>query len=695
MMVLMYVPLPMSERTLAPLLLIPATIVQFWAGREFYSATWAALKHGATNMNTLVAVGTSVAYGYSAFVTLWPDLAERWEIPTHLYYESAVIIIALILMGRWMEARAKKSTGDAIRKLMDLRADTARVIRDGVEQDVPTETVMVGDLVRVRPGEKLPVDGVVTEGTSTVDESMLTGESMPVTKNAGDEVIGATINGTGSFVFRATKVGRDTVLSQIVRLVEDAQGSKAPMQRLADQISGYFVPAVLVIAALTFAGWLIWGPDPVLAYAVTALVSVLVIACPCALGLAAPTAIMVGTGKAAEYGVLVRGGEALEMARKVDTVVLDKTGTITHGKPTVTAIHAVDGVAEDDILRLAAAAETSSEHPLGEAIVAAARDQGLTLPPVTMFDSVTGQGIIASVDGRRVVIGNESLMTGNAIDGVGLRDAASAVAAEGATPVMVAIDGQPAGVIGIADALKDDARETVADLRALGLDVWMITGDNRTTANVVAEQAGISNVLAEVLPDGKADKVRELQSQGRTVAMVGDGINDAPSLASADLGIAIGTGTDVAMASSDITLIGGDPKGIVTAIAISRRTVATIKQGLFWAFAYNIALIPIAIGALFPAFGILLNPMIAAAAMAMSSVSVVTNALRLRGFRPPQSPQEILHPPLGQRLRDSGYLVAIGLLALLIGALAMWLANQAGMGFSVSDSTTGMDSMSH
>src|SRR5690606_2083328 len=424
----------------------------------------------------------------------------------------------------------------------------------------------------------------VVEGTSAVDESMLTGESMPVRKGPGDEVIGATINGTGSFLFRATKVGRDTVLSQIVRLVEDAQGSKAPMQRLADQISGFFVPAVLVLSALTFFGWMIWGPEPQLSFAVTTLVAVLVIACPCALGLAAPTAIMVGTGKAAEHGVLVRGGEALEMARKVDTVVLDKTGTITVGKPVVTDIHRVGDMSENDILALAAAAESQSEHPLAEAIVASAKERGLSLPSVTTFDSVTGQGIIATVDGHRVVIGNAALMRGNEIDSGTLLEAADTVAANGATPVMMAVDGHPAAVIGVADELKAESPKTVADLKALGLDVWMITGDNETTANVVAKQAGIDNVLAGVLPDQKADKVRELQSQGRTVAMVGDGINDAPSLASADLGIAIGTGTDVAMASSDITLIGGDPTGIVTAIAISRRTVATIKQGLFWAF---------------------------------------------------------------------------------------------------------------
>jgi Cu+-exporting ATPase len=693
MMVLMYVPLPIAERTLAPFLLIAATIVQFWAGRAFYDATWAALKHGATNMNTLVAVGTSVAYGYSAFVTLWPHLAERWQIPYHLYYESAVIIIALILMGRWLEARAKRSTGDAIRALMGLRAETARVIRDGREMDIPTEQVIAGDLVRVRPGEKLPVDGIVTDGTSAVDESMLTGESMPVTKVAGDEVIGATINGTGSFVFRATKVGRDTVLAQIVRLVEDAQGSKAPMQRLADRISSIFVPVVLVLAVLTFAGWLVWGPDPALSYAVTATVAVLVIACPCALGLAAPTAIMVGTGKAAENGVLVRGGEALEMARKIDTIVLDKTGTITRGKPTVTAIRPVGSVSESDILRLTAAAEAQSEHPLGEAIVAHATAMGVDAPEASHFDSITGQGLVATVEGQRLAIGNAALMAGHNIDRAALEPIVAELAATGVTPVMVAIDGQPAGVIGVADELKDDAAETVRELSALGLEVWMITGDAARTAEAIAAQAGITNVMAEVMPDEKAAKVRDLQHKGRTVAMVGDGINDAPALASADLGIAIGTGTDVAMAASDITLIGGHPTSIVTAIAISRRTVATIKQGLFWAFAYNVALIPIAMGALFAAFGLLLNPVIAAAAMAMSSVSVVSNALRLRKFEPPRNAGEILHPPLGRRLQEVGFLVGIALVAIAIGALALWLGEQAGMG--ITDARNSMDSMTH
>ncbi|HEV2072205.1 MAG TPA: heavy metal translocating P-type ATPase [Thermomicrobiales bacterium] len=690
MMVLMYVPLPMSERTLAPFLLIGATVVQFWAGKVFYQATWAALKHGATNMNTLVAVGTSVAYGYSAFVTLWPHLAERWQIPYHLYYEASVIIIALILMGRWLEARAKKRTGDAIRALMGLRAETARIIRDGREIDIPTDEVVVGDLVRVRPGEKIPVDGVLVEGSSSVDESMLTGESMPVTKHTGDSIIGATINQTGSFVFRTTNVGRDTVLAQIVRLVEEAQGSKAPMQRLADQVAGVFVPAVLVIAALTFGGWLIWGPDPALSFAVITAVAILVIACPCALGLAAPTAIMVGTGKAAENGILVRGGEALELARKIDTVVLDKTGTITQGKPSVTSIRMASDADENEMLTLVAAAEAQSEHPLGQAMIALAEERGLALPPVSQFDSVTGKGIIATVDGRRLAIGNAGLMDGHEIDHASLDAIVGDLARSGATPVMVAIDGEPAGVIGIADELKADSAETVKELEALGLDVWMITGDNAHTAEAIASQAGIRNVLAEVLPDEKAAKVRDLQADGRTVAMVGDGINDAPALATADLGIAIGTGTDVAMASSDITLIGGDPKTIVTAIAVSRRTVATIKQGLFWAFAYNIALIPIAMGALFPAFGILLNPVLAAAAMAMSSVSVVTNALRLRDFKPPKDAAEILHPPLGARVRDAGYLVAIAIIALAIGAGALWLGETAGMGIEDTRDTMEM-----
>ncbi len=674
MMALMYLPLNLDLVLLAPVMLIVATAVQFWAGRGFYRAAWAAGKHGSTNMNTLVAVGTSVAYGYSAFVTLWPTLAQRWGFPFHLYYETAVIIIALILMGRWLEARAKKQTSAAIKALMGLQAKTARVIRGGVEQDVPIETVQTGDLVRVRPGEKVPVDGVITEGRSALDESMLTGESLPVEKGTGDSVIGATLNKTGSFVFRATKVGKDTTLAQIVRLVEEAQGSKAPMQRLADTISGYFVPAVLILAALTFTGWLIFGPDPRLTLALQAAIAVLIIACPCALGLATPTAIMVGTGKAAEHGILIRGGEALEQARKINTIVLDKTGTLTRGKPAVTEVVAANGSDEAELVRLAAAAEVGSEHPLGEAIVIRAREMGLDLPKAEHFASITGKGIQATVDGHELLLGNQALMQQRGVHLNGLAQRADELARGGATPMYVAVDGASAGLIAVADTLKPESREAVAQLKALGLDVWMLTGDNRGTAEAIAREVGIEHILAEVLPEQKSDKVKALQAEGRSVAMVGDGINDAPALAQADLGIAIGTGTDVAMAASDVTLIGGDLRSIVTAIALSRKTVGAIKQGLFWAFAYNVLLIPVAMGALYPVFGVLLNPVLAAAAMAMSSVSVVTNALRLRSFRQPRNADEILHPPLRARAGEYAYLVGIALLALVIGFGALVLA---------------------
>ncbi|WP_432929366.1 heavy metal translocating P-type ATPase [Microbispora sp. CA-135349] len=661
MMVLMYLPLPIDAMDwLMPLLLVVATVAQFWAGRPFYRAAWAAARHGAVNMHTLVAMGTTVAYGYSAFVTLWPAAAERLGLPLHVYFEISVVVIALVLMGRWMEARAKKRTTSAIRELLGLRPKTARVLRGDTEVEVPVEDVAVGDLVRVRPGEKIPVDGVVTAGVSTVDESMITGESMPVRRGEGDPLIGSTINRTGSVVMRATAVGQDTTLAQIVRLVERAQGSKAPLQRLADTVSGWFVPAVIGIAVLTFAVWAVFGPDQGrLTFGIGTAIAVLIIACPCALGLATPTAIMVGTGKAAELGILISGGDALEQARRLTTVVLDKTGTITRGRPGVTRLVTVAGGDADELLAYAAAAETGSEHPLGEAIVTRARDRGLRLPEMQGFDALPGHGVEARVAGRAVLIGNAALMRRHDVSVGELEQVAAAAAAEGATPVYVALDGRLTGVIGVADTIRPESHEAVDRLRALGLDVWMLTGDNRATADVVARQVGIDHVIADVRPEDKAARVAALQEKGAVVAMVGDGINDAPALATADLGIAIGTGTDVAIAASDITLVGGDLRGIVTAIDLSRRTVTTIKQGLLWAFAYNVLLIPVAAGVLYPFNGVLLDPSLAAAAMAMSSVSVVTNALRLRRFRSGSR---------ASRLADWGYLAGIACLAVAVGA---------------------------
>jgi Cu+-exporting ATPase len=669
-MVLMYVPLYLDTMDwLMPAILVVATVVQFWAGRDIYRAAWTAARHRSTTMNTLVALGTGVAYGYSAFVTLWPATAERLGLPLHVYFETSLVILALVLAGRWMEAKAKRRTAAAVTALVGLAPKTARVLRGGAEVDIPVEQVALGDVVRVRPGEKVPVDGVVTDGATAVDESMLTGESLPVDKAVGDQLIGATLNRTGSVLMRATAVGSDTALAQIVRLVEQAQGAKVPLQRLADRVSSWFVPVVLGLAAATFVAWAVFGPNTGrLTMAITTTIAVLIIACPCALGLATPTAVMVGTGRAAELGILIGNGDALETARRVTAVVLDKTGTITRGRPALTAVHTAGGWGRDEALALVAAAEAGSEHPVGQAIVTAARDRGLTVPPLESFDAIPGHGIDADVAGRTVLVGNRALMAQRGVDVTALTGAADRAAAGGQTPMFVAVDGEAAAVVTVADTVKPESAEAVAQLRALGIDVWMLTGDNRATARAIADQVGINQVLAEVLPADKAATVAALQRQGHVVAMAGDGINDAAALSAADVGVAIGTGADVAIAASDITLVGGDLRGIVSAIALSRRTVTTMKQGLGWAFGYNLLLIPVAAGALYAWDGLLLDPVLASAAMAMSSVSVLTNALRLRRFHRPATAAEIRRPPLRSRIGQYAYLTAVAVVALALGA---------------------------
>ena len=608
---------------------VVATPVQFWIGWQFYRGAWGAFRHRNANMDTLIAVGTSAAYLYSVTATLFPKFFESGGIKPDVYFDTSAMIIVLILLGKLLEAKAKGQTSDAIKKLVGLQPKTARVQRDGKEMDIPVDEVLVGEKILVRPGEKIPVDGVVFEGKSAVDESMITGESIPVKKEAKDQVIGATFNKTGSFTFTATKVGKDTALAQIIKLVQDAQGSKAPIQRLADVIAGYFVPIVISIAIATFVIWFNFGPNPALTFALLNFVAVMIIACPCALGLATPTAVMVGTGKGAENGILIKGGESLETAHKLDTIVFDKTGTLTKGEPDVTDLVTMGSFSEEDLLKYTASAEKASEHPLGEAIIKRALELGIDLESPKDFMAIEGHGLEANVDGKVVFIGNKKLMDSRKIGVDELEKKAETFAAEGKTPIYVSLDGHLAGLVAVADTLKDNSVAAVKKLESLGLKVIMLTGDNKKTAHAIAFTAGIKNVIPEVLPEDKVLEIKKLQAEGKKVAMVGDGINDAPALAQANVGIAIGSGTDVAIEASDITLIKGDLMGVVAAIELSKRTIRVIKQNLFWAFFYNTAGIPIAAGILFPFFGILLNPIFASAAMAFSSVTVVSNSLRL------------------------------------------------------------------
>lgn len=631
----------------------------FWCGWQFFRSAWKGARHLSANMDTLVAMGTGAAYLYSLAATIWPgffagaggavvNAAHAAQVGSAtggtmggmtmvpVYYEAAAVIIVLILLGKYFEARATGQTGAAIKKLIGMQAKTARVVRGDIEKDVPIESVVVGDVVIVRPGEKIPVDGRIESGESAVDESMLTGESVPVEKKAGDSVFGATMNTTGALRFTATKVGQDTALQQIVRLVQEAQGSKAPIARLADRVSGIFVPIVIAIAVVTFITW--WFVSPAetrLSMSLVTAVSVLIIACPCALGLATPTAIMVGTGKGAEHGILIKGGEALETAHKLSAIILDKTGTLTLGKPTLTDVRVLAGTTEPDLVRLSASAERRSEHPLAAAIVNGATARGVTLAEPTAFKAVVGHGIEATVDGRAILVGKRALLAERNIDTSALDDLARHLAAAGKTPMYVAIDGKPAGLVAVADMVKPESRSAVEQMQKLGLRVAMITGDNALTAAAVAKDVGIAPdmVFAEVLPEHKADHVKKLQSQGLVVGMVGDGINDAPALAQANVGLAMGTGTDVAIEASDITLIRGDLRSVPEAIALSRATMRTIRQNLFWAFIYNLIGIPVAAGVLYPFTGWLLSPIIASGAMAFSSVSVVLNSLRLRHSR--------------------------------------------------------------
>ncbi|NMC81546.1 MAG: copper-translocating P-type ATPase [Armatimonadetes bacterium] len=629
------------------ILLTMSLPVILYSGAPFYTGAWRSLIHRQADMNTLIAVGTGTAFAYSVLSTVIPHimLPHAWHAAdVQVYYEAAVVIITLVLLGRFLEARARRRTGEAIRSLLNLQPPTARVFRGEFEIDVPVDDVKAGDIILVRPGVRIPVDGAVTDGFSSVDESMLTGESMPVDKNAGDEVFAGTMNGTGAFRYRATRVGRDTTLKRIVALVRQAQGNRAPVQNLADNVAAWFVPAVLLVALITFAAWLVFGPSAGrITMAGTAFVTVLIIACPCALGLATPTAVMVGTGKGAELGILIKGGDVLQSAAGIDTVVLDKTGTITQGRPVVTDTVILTDLRvrlrnpfesrEDALLWLTASAEKGSEHPLGSAVVQSAVERRLIPADPEHFEAVSGHGIRAVVLGLAVLAGNRRLMEDNGIETSAVTPDLDRLADEGKTPLLVAVDGKLAAIIAVADTLKPTAANAVAQLKAMGLKVVMLTCDNPRTAGAVARQVAIDDWHAEILPERKALEVQRLQTEGRKVAMVGDGINDAPALAQADVGIAIGTGADVAIEAGDITLIGGDPLSVVTALRLSRATFRTIRTNLFWAFFYNIIGIPIAAGALYPAFGVLMNPMLAGVAMSLSSVSVVSNSLRLRSLK--------------------------------------------------------------
>jgi Cu+-exporting ATPase len=670
-MVAMFLPqtrVPME--TINWVALVPATIIQLWAGARFYRAAFRAARHGTANMDTLIAVGTTAAWLYSVFVTLFPDVIHEAGLHPETYFDASTIIIGLVLLGRWLEGRAKASTAGAIRRLIGLQPTIARRVEDSREVDVPLEQVAVGDLLRVRPGEKVTVDGVVIEGASAVDASMLTGEPVPVEVGPGAEVVGATLNATGTFVMRATRVGRDTALARIVEAVRRAQGSKAPIQHLADRIAEVFVPIVLVLAAGTFVVWFAFGPEPRLTLALTAFISVVVIACPCAMGLATPAAIMVGTGRGAEAGILIRGGEALQTAHRVDTVVFDKTGTLTLGRPTVVDVVPAARSDQRTVVDLAAAVERVSGHPLGAAIVARANADELGFGGVADFETVVGGGVRGTVatdaGPRSVAVGRPRWIESLGGDAGAVAAVLDSAAARGHTAVVVLVDGQIAGAIAIADPVRAESAAAVRELAAAGIDPWLVTGDSRATAEAVAAQVGIPlhGVVADVRPEEKAAIVERLQARGRTVAMVGDGINDAPALARADLGVAIGTGVDVAIEASGVTLMSGDPRGVPAAIGLSRATMTVVRQNLFWAFAYNVVLIPVAMGVLIPLFGISLSPALAAGAMALSSVTVVLNALRLRSYDArPEAVHHVAGPRGLGRLREAWFLGVVVLAA--------------------------------